>query len=75
MNINLEDNYTVAGNRVTVEGETLSTTYTLPKGARRITVERLAHGKRRLILGGFKTVTVTVTGPSKVIDELKEAVL
>lgn len=61
--------------RVTVRAGNSTSTFTLPKGSRRVTVSRLGNGRSQLILGGFKSVTVAVTGPSPTISQLREAVL
>jgi hypothetical protein len=56
--------------------QTLSETrYSLPKGNRRVTTERLGNGQARLTLGGFKTVTFSVVGPRDAILQLRGAVL
>lgn len=63
------------GNRVTVRGERTLSTYTLPKGARRVTMARLGKGQSQLVIGGFKSVTVTANGPSEHIERLRMEVL
>lgn len=77
MNILLDDVglYEVAGNRVTVSNDQRVAVYTLPKGSRRVIVEKAGRGQSRLILGGFTKATVMVTGPTKIIERLREAVL
>lgn len=65
----------IDGHRVTVRTDDSVSTYTLPKGSRRVTTMRIGDERSQLILGGFKSVTVTVTGPSSTIRALREAVL
>lgn len=84
MNITLNDlvepdsaaeGFWVDAHRVTVRAGNSVSTYALPKGSRRVTVSRLGNGRSQLILGGFKSVTVAVTGPSPTISQLRESVL
>lgn len=75
MNITLDERASVDGVVVTLVTEHSVTVLRLPRNARRVTVERAGRGLSRLILGGFKSVTVTVTGPTAKIEQLKEAVL
>lgn len=63
------------GNVVNVRTATYLTRYSLPKGSRRIALERLHNGRQRLILGGFKSTTVTVCGPVATIEKLWRNVL
>jgi len=62
-------------NKVTVRSELMLSVYSLPKGSRRVTMSRLGNGRQELILGGFKSITVAVTGPTEAIKRLREAVL
>lgn len=75
MNIMIDPSSEVAGNRITVSNDQRVAVYTLPKGARRVIVEKAGRGQSRLILGGFTKATVMVTGPTKIIERLREAVL
>lgn len=76
MNIVLPaEGWTIQGNVVTIEGATSTSRYALPRGSRRIVTETLGKGRTRLILGGFKSVTVSVCGPAAEIEALREAVL
>lgn len=76
MNIELVDGqmWEVDGNRLTVHSSRRVATYTLPKRCRRIVVEEFGE-QARLSLGGFKSNTVTVTGPLSTIEQLREGVL
>lgn len=65
----------IDGNRISERCSNHEATYLLPKGSKRITLWRLGNGLARLELGGFTKLTVTVTGPRKVIEKLREAVL
>lgn len=71
----LEGDYAVEGRRVTLTNEQRQAVYMLPNRARRVVVEKAGRGRSRLIIGGFTKVTVSVTGPNDVIEQLKEAVL
>lgn len=84
MNITLEtevepdsttEGFWVDAHRVTVRAGNSESVYSLPKGCRRVTLSRLGNGRSQLVLGGFKSVTVAVTGPSPTISKLREAVL
>lgn len=70
-----ETGFWIDGNRITDRYSGHLDVFTLPKGCRKITLMRLGHGRSQLILGGFKANTVTVTGPTPVIEKLREAVL
>lgn len=70
-----ETGFWIDGNRITDRWSGNVAVYTLPKGCRRISLMRLGQGRSQLTLGGFKANTVTVTGPTKVIERLREAVL
>lgn len=61
--------------RITVRTDLSLQTYTLPRGSRRVTTSRLGGGRAQLALGGFTSTTVCVTGPSDIIDKLREACL
>lgn len=63
------------GNRITVRSDASETTFTLPRGQRRVSLYRLGDGRAQLAIGGFTKTTVVVTGPSDHIRKLKEAVL
>lgn len=65
----------IDGNRVTERASNYEASFLLPKGCRRIELWRLGNGQARLSMGGFTSLTVTVTGPRSVIERLKEAVL
>jgi hypothetical protein len=65
----------IDGNVIYQRGVTLETRYSLPKGSRRVTTERLGEGRARLILGGFKSTTFSVVGPYDAIIKLREATL
>lgn len=65
----------VTGRRVEILGEVAHETYTLPKGCRRVVVQSAGRHRSQLVLGGFSSTTVTVTGPSYVIKRLRDEVL
>ena len=69
------EGYWTDGHRVAVRAGHSVSIYTLPKGNRRVTLTRLGNGRGQLVLGGFKAVTVTVTGPMATVATLREAVL
>lgn len=71
----VDEGFWVADNRVAVRAGHSVSIYTLPKGARRITLMALSGGRAQLILGGFKSTTVSVTGPTWAVEQLREAVL
>ena len=67
--------WTVEGRRIEVIGVAATTTYTLPKGCRRVAVQKAGRNRLQLVMGGFNTTTVAVTGPAYVINKLKREVL
>ena len=70
--INLHDDaYEVAGRVITTTAHGRTSRYVLPASAARISKVDY-NGRSILEMGGFKSVTVTVLGPTKVIDELFE---
>lgn len=62
-------------NRLSVRTLAGITVYTLPRGARRIHLMWVGNGRAQLALGGFKSTTLTVTGPTREIERLREAIL
>lgn len=74
MNIQLEGDYKISDNRVWLLHDGIEACYTLPSRRPRITLFHM--GKRaQLTIGGFKTVTVSVTGPVEDVKKLRDAVL
>jgi hypothetical protein len=65
----------VDDNRVNVQQDKHLSTYTLPRGCRRVVVYRGPKGRSTLSAGGLKSITFTVTGPDEIIMKLREAVL
>ncbi len=63
-------NHTISQNRVSVTSSLGETVWTLPKRATRVSVQSASNGRKRLVIGGFKSVTVTVVGPVESIDQL-----
>ncbi len=63
-------NHTISQNRVSVTTSLGETVWTLPKRATRVSVQSAGNGRKRLVIGGFKSVTVTVVGPVESIDQL-----
>lgn len=61
--------------RVNVRTADSLSTFNLPKHNKRVVIYRHGNGRAQLALGGFKTTTVTITGPHAVIEKLREAVL
>lgn len=67
-------NHEVSRNRITTWTDTSSTVWTLPKKANRVSVQSAGRGRARLVIGGFKTITVSVVGPVDVIERLRNEV-
>lgn len=61
--------------RVNVRTRDSLSTFNLPKHSKRTVLYRHGNGRSQLVLGGFKTATVTITGPAATIESLREAVL
>ncbi len=68
-------NHTISQNRVSVTSLTAVTTYRLPKSASRVSIQTVGKGLSRLVIGGFKTVTVSVVGPTEIIEQLRDQVV
>lgn len=47
----------------------------LPKGAARIALTKMGKGRSQLSIGAFTRTSVVVTGPTEVLEKLREAVL
>jgi hypothetical protein len=76
MHINLMDNeFSISGRRVTlIQARGHESSYLIPRGAR-VTLMPLRDGVAQLIVGGFKTVTVTVTGPASTVRALRDELI
>ena len=79
MNIRLDNRddatWIVEGRRVTLMNEHSTDAYLLPKGRPRVSVVKLARHTGQLVIGGFNSTAVTVTGPMYAINAMREAVL
>lgn len=69
------DGWQIDEHRVTIWTGTTVSLYALPRRSPRIVLERLTHGRSRLIVGGFTRRAISVTGPTEAINRLREAVL
>lgn len=64
------------GNRITtVDAFGGTTVVKLPRGRPRVSMFVLGSGRAQLVIGGFTTTTVAVTGPVEAIQALREEVL
>lgn len=71
MTIYLAGDYTIDGTRITLRTEFGEYRYILPKGARRVVLQL---GKQpKLMIGGFKSLTVSVVGPLEDLRTLADA--
>jgi len=69
------DGWWVDDNRINIrQGKHLST-YTLPRGCRRVTLYRGVNNRSQLSAGGLKSITFSISGPDDVIAKLREAIL
>jgi hypothetical protein len=73
--IQIDEGALIEGNRLTALEEKSLTVYNLPRGARRIAVLYLSETRSQLVIGGFKSTTVVINGPTAMIEKLREAVL
>lgn len=62
-------------NVIHVRTRAATSTYRLPRRKPRVTIQRIGAGSEQLVIGGFATTLVTVTGPSETVHQLREAVL
>jgi hypothetical protein len=75
MNIHIDETAEIEGNRLTVTSDHTISVYNLPRGARRVTIMTLGPERSALTIGGFKSTTVVVSGPTDLIEKLREGVL
>jgi hypothetical protein len=73
--IDLDEGVLVEGNRVTVRTEHGTAVYNLPRSAPRISVRWMSESRSELIIGGFKSLTVRLVGPTETIEKIREGVL
>ena len=65
----------IDGNRVFVRTANSDSVFTLPKRSPRIIMSRLGNGRSQLAVGGWTRTALCVTGPTRAIARLREAVL
>ncbi len=75
MNIKLDsyESFDIHGRTVTVRSGPSESTYRIPSGAR-VSLRR-DRTSATLLVGGFKSATVTVSGPIRDIERLRDSVL
>lgn len=75
MNLVITESDIVSDNRIIQERDGHTAYYTLPLHARRVVLYHHGGGRGQLVIGGFKTNTVSVAGPLSILRPLLEAVL
>lgn len=70
----LDSGYWVDGQIITERSESCWAVTKLPR-ANRITMLRIGDGRARLMLGGLSKPSVSVTGPTNVIEALRAEVI
>lgn len=66
--------FSIEENVVRVSTDRSTSVYTLPRSAARVVMTDLGDDRSRLVIGGFKSVTVSVVGPTRSIKRLWEGV-
>lgn len=67
--------YWIAENVIHERAERRVARIKLPKGSARVVLTRIGGGRAQLALGGLTTTSAVITGPTKTLEKLREALL